>query len=183
MQTPVVSRYPAPAPIHNFVLLFLPPCGLHLTSLATESLELSLLVSPIPGGPARLRPFAPALRLHQRKSSGNLHLLYSTKSKSTPRCQSLITSRRDHPPVLRRSGPHRFMVSDLKPFVARGLHPGHNAPIKKSIFSNKALLFEKHNTNLNGKREKSHNRLSTLGQVLTPPWLYVRGSTIYVQDG
>jgi hypothetical protein len=30
VQTPVVSRYPAPAPIHNFLLLFLPPCGPHL---------------------------------------------------------------------------------------------------------------------------------------------------------
>jgi hypothetical protein len=30
VQTPVVSRYPAQAQIHNFVLLFLPPCGLHL---------------------------------------------------------------------------------------------------------------------------------------------------------
>jgi hypothetical protein len=31
-------------------------------------------VSPLLGGPARLRPFAPALHLHQRKSSRNLHL-------------------------------------------------------------------------------------------------------------
>jgi hypothetical protein len=31
MQTPVVSRYPALAPVHDFVLLFLPPCGPPLT--------------------------------------------------------------------------------------------------------------------------------------------------------
>jgi hypothetical protein len=105
--TPVVSRYPALAPVHDFVLLFLPPCGPHLTPLATRSLMPSLLVSPLFGGPARHRPFALALHLHQRKSFRNLHLQYATKSKSTPHCQSLITTRSDHPPVLGRSGPQQ----------------------------------------------------------------------------
>jgi hypothetical protein len=105
MQTSVVSRYPAPTPVHNFVLLFLPPCGLHLTPLATRSLEPSLLVSPLLGGPARHRPFALALHLHQHKSNRNLHLQYSAKSQSTPRSQSLITARSDQPPVLGCSGP------------------------------------------------------------------------------
>jgi hypothetical protein len=59
--TSVVRRYPAPALINNFFLLFFPPCGPHLTPLATGSLEPSLLVSPFLGGPARHRPFAPAL--------------------------------------------------------------------------------------------------------------------------
>jgi hypothetical protein len=36
--------------VHDFVLLFLPPCGLHLTSLVTRSLEQSLLVFSTPGG-------------------------------------------------------------------------------------------------------------------------------------
>jgi hypothetical protein len=36
--------------IHDFVPLFLPPCGPHLTPLATESLEPSLLVFSTPGG-------------------------------------------------------------------------------------------------------------------------------------
>jgi hypothetical protein len=103
--TPVVSRYPALTPIDDFVLLLLPPCGPHLTPLVTRSLESSLLVSPLLGGPARHRPFAPTLHLHQRKSSRNLHLQYSAKSQFTPRCQSLITARSDHPPVLGRSGP------------------------------------------------------------------------------
>jgi hypothetical protein len=106
MQTPVVSRYPAPAPVRDFVLLFLPPCGPHLTPLATGSLKSSLLVSPLLRGPRRHRPFALALHLHQRKSSRNLHLQDSAKSKSTPRCQSLITARSDHPPILGHSGPH-----------------------------------------------------------------------------
>jgi hypothetical protein len=105
VQTPVVSHYPPSAPVHDFVLLFLPPCSPHSTPLATGSLKSSLLVSPLLGGPARHRPFTLALHLHQYKSSRNLHLQYSAKSQSTPRCQSLITARRDHPPVLGRSGP------------------------------------------------------------------------------
>jgi hypothetical protein len=70
-----------------------------------RSLESGLLVSPLLGGPARHRPLAPTVHLHQHKSSCNLHLQYSAKSQSTPRCQSLITARSDHPPVLGRSGP------------------------------------------------------------------------------
>jgi hypothetical protein len=80
VQTPVVSRYPAPAPVDDFVLLFLPSCGLHLTPLATGSLESGLLVSPLLGGPARHRPFMPTLHPHQRKPSRNLHPQYSAKS-------------------------------------------------------------------------------------------------------
>jgi hypothetical protein len=79
VQTPVVSRYPAPAPVDDFVLLFSPPCDPHLTPLATGSLELGLLVSPLLGGPTRHRPYAPTLHLHQRKSSRNLHLQYSPR--------------------------------------------------------------------------------------------------------
>jgi hypothetical protein len=105
MQTSVVSLSPAPAPIDDFIFLFLPPCGPHLTPLATGFLEPSLLVSPLLEGPARHRPFMHALHLHQCKSSRNLHLQYSAKSQSTPRCQSLNTARSNHPPVLRRSGP------------------------------------------------------------------------------
>jgi hypothetical protein len=36
--------------IHDFILLFMPPCGLHLTPLATGSLERSLIVFSTPGG-------------------------------------------------------------------------------------------------------------------------------------
>jgi hypothetical protein len=39
-----------PKTIHDFILLFLPPCGPHLTPLATGSLEQSLLVFSTPGG-------------------------------------------------------------------------------------------------------------------------------------
>jgi hypothetical protein len=36
--------------LHNFILLFMPPCGPHWTPLATGSLERSLLVFSTPGG-------------------------------------------------------------------------------------------------------------------------------------
>jgi hypothetical protein len=36
--------------VHDFILLFMPPCGPHLTLLATGSLERSLLVFSTPGG-------------------------------------------------------------------------------------------------------------------------------------
>jgi hypothetical protein len=36
--------------VHDFILLFMPPCGPHLTPLATGSLERSILVISTPGG-------------------------------------------------------------------------------------------------------------------------------------
>jgi hypothetical protein len=36
--------------VHDFILLFMLPCGPHLTPLATWSLERSLLVFSTPGG-------------------------------------------------------------------------------------------------------------------------------------
>jgi hypothetical protein len=36
--------------VHDFIMLFMPPCGPHLTPLATGSLERSLLVFSTPGG-------------------------------------------------------------------------------------------------------------------------------------
>jgi hypothetical protein len=71
-------------------------CGLHLTPLAIRSLESGVLTSPLLEGPTRHRTFAPNLHLHQRKSRFNLHLQYSAKSQSTPRCQSFITTRSDN---------------------------------------------------------------------------------------
>jgi hypothetical protein len=35
---------------HDFILLFMPPCGTHLTPMATGSLERSLFVFSTPGG-------------------------------------------------------------------------------------------------------------------------------------
>jgi hypothetical protein len=36
--------------VHDFILMFMPPCGPHMTLLATGSLERSLLVFSTPGG-------------------------------------------------------------------------------------------------------------------------------------
>jgi hypothetical protein len=36
--------------VHDFILLFMPPCGPHLTPLATWSLERNLLLFSTPGG-------------------------------------------------------------------------------------------------------------------------------------
>jgi hypothetical protein len=55
--------------------------------------------------PHRQRPFT--LALHQHQSSCNLHLQYLAKNQSTQRCQSLITPRSDHPPVLE---PHMVLI-------------------------------------------------------------------------
>jgi hypothetical protein len=43
--------------VHDFVLLVSPPCGPHLVPLSIGSLEPSLLVSPSPEGPSRLKTF------------------------------------------------------------------------------------------------------------------------------
>jgi hypothetical protein len=60
-QSPLMTRLPRSSgsplvlrlyqeTVHDFILLFMPPCGPHLTPLATGSLERSLLVFPTPGG-------------------------------------------------------------------------------------------------------------------------------------
>jgi hypothetical protein len=54
------------------------------------------------------RPFVLVLHLHQYQSSRNLHLQYLAKNQSTQRCQSLITQRSDHPPVLE---PHMVLMN------------------------------------------------------------------------
>jgi hypothetical protein len=78
--------------VHDFILLFIPPCGPHLTPLATESLEQSLLVFSTPGG-----------------LTGNdlsrlfftcTNMQYLAKNQSTQHCQSLITQGSNHPPDL-----------------------------------------------------------------------------------
>jgi hypothetical protein len=92
-------------------LLFLPPCSPHLIPFGHRFHRVEPTRLSTPWRPHRLRPFVPALHLHQRKSSCNLHLQYSTKSQSTPHCQSLITPRSDHPPILGRSGPHTFSTN------------------------------------------------------------------------
>jgi hypothetical protein len=61
LQSPLMTRLPhSPSStlvlrlnqetVHDFILLFMPPCGPHLTPLATGCLERSLLVFSTPGG-------------------------------------------------------------------------------------------------------------------------------------
>jgi hypothetical protein len=95
--------------VHDFILLFMPPCGPHLTPLATGSLERSLLDFST-WRPHRRRPFALVLHLHQHQSSRNLHLQYLAKKQSTQRCQPLITQGSDHLPVLE---PHMVLRASL----------------------------------------------------------------------
>jgi hypothetical protein len=70
-QSPLMTRFPrSPGStlvlrlnqeiVHDFILLFMPPCSPHLTPLATGSLERSLLVFSTPGGLTTL-----VLRLNQ----------------------------------------------------------------------------------------------------------------------
>jgi hypothetical protein len=60
-QSPLMTRLPRrpdstlvlrlnQAIVHDFILLFMPPCGPHLIPMATESLEPSLIVFSTPGG-------------------------------------------------------------------------------------------------------------------------------------
>jgi hypothetical protein len=107
VQTPVVSRYHAPVLVHDFVLLFFSPCGPHLITFGHRVHRAKPTCLSTPRGPTRLRPLVSALHLHHRKSSRNMHLQYSTKSQSIPHCQSLITARSDHQPVLGRTGPQQ----------------------------------------------------------------------------
>jgi hypothetical protein len=60
--------------VHDFILLVSPPCDPHLVPPSTESLEPSLLVSPSPGGPSRLKTF------HTRSSPATTR----TRSQPTP---------------------------------------------------------------------------------------------------
>jgi hypothetical protein len=84
----------------DFILPFLPPCGPHLTPLATGSLEPSLLVFSTPGGLTsndRLRLFFTCTNTSQ---AATYTCSYLAKNQSTQRCQSLITPGSGHPPVL-----------------------------------------------------------------------------------
>jgi hypothetical protein len=86
--------------IHDFILLFMPPCSPHLTLLATGSLEQAYLSSPhVEASPAMT--FRACSSPTPTPVKPNLHLQYLAKNQSTQRCQSLITQGSDHPPVLK----------------------------------------------------------------------------------
>jgi hypothetical protein len=116
-QSPLMTRLPrSPGSIlvlrlnqeivHDFILLFTPPCGPHLTPLATGSRTKPTCLLHTWRTHQR-RPFTLVLHLHQHESSRNLHLQYLDKNQSTQHCQSLITQGSDHPPVLE---PHMVLT-------------------------------------------------------------------------
>jgi hypothetical protein len=96
--------------VHDFVLLVSPPCGPHLVPLSTGSFEPSLLVSPSPGGPSRLKTF------HARSSPATTRTrpqhtpAHWAKSQSNTRFQSLITKERSSIDHRDAPGPH-YQVS------------------------------------------------------------------------
>jgi hypothetical protein len=119
--------------IHDFILLFMPPCGPHLTPLATGSLERSLLVFSTPGGLTGNDLFTLVLHLHQHESSRNPHLQYLAKNQSTQCCQSLITQGSDHPPVLK---PHMVLKRAASLKISHFAGPEGNyeaSPVRKRV--------------------------------------------------
>jgi hypothetical protein len=93
--------------VHDFILLFLLPCGPHLTPLATGSLERSLLVFSTPGGLTGDDLSRLFFTCTNTSQAATFHLQYLAKNQSTQRCQSLITQGSDHPPVLE---PHMVLT-------------------------------------------------------------------------
>jgi hypothetical protein len=90
--------------VHDFILMFMPPCGPHLTPLATSFHERSLLVFSTPGGLTGddfSRLFFTSTNTSQA----------ATCTLSTQHCQSLITQGSNHPPVLE---PHMVLKVENK---------------------------------------------------------------------
>jgi hypothetical protein len=83
-QTPCADSGFEPLPcttqVHDFILLFLPPCGPHLILFGHQVHRAKPTCLTTPRKPARLRHFVPALDLHQCKSSHNMHMKYSSKN-------------------------------------------------------------------------------------------------------
>jgi hypothetical protein len=85
--------------VHDFILLFMPPCSPHLTPLATGSLERSLLVSSTTGG--LTGDDLSRLVFTCTNTSQAATCTCNTKPRISPHnCQSLITQGSDHPLVL-----------------------------------------------------------------------------------
>jgi hypothetical protein len=110
--------------IHDFILPFLPPCGLHLTPLATGSLEPSLLVFSTLGGltgndlhtcsspaptPVKTQP-APAI-LSQESVYTMLSIIHHTRKRPTPVREPHMALRHKQQPCLPASARNRVLVS------------------------------------------------------------------------
>jgi hypothetical protein len=70
--------------VHDFVLLVPPPCGPHQVPPSTGSLEPSLLVSPSPGGPSRLKTFRARSSPAITELGRSLHLRTEPRVSPTP---------------------------------------------------------------------------------------------------
>jgi hypothetical protein len=118
VKTPVVSRYPAPAPVHDFVLLFLPSCSPHLTSLSTGSLKPSQLVSPLLGAPQGI------------DLSRSLFTYTNTNQAATYTCNTRP-----------RVSTHHVVNHSSQPGVT--IHRSSDAPV---LTSNSIIVLDKKNT-------------------------------------
>jgi hypothetical protein len=94
--------------VHDFVLLVSPPCGPHLVLPSTGSLELSLLFSPSPGGPSRLKTFRAHSSPATTRTRPQPTPVHRAKNQSNTRCQSLITEERSSIDHRDAPGPHPY---------------------------------------------------------------------------
>jgi hypothetical protein len=99
--------------VHDFVLLISPPCGPHLVLPSTGSLELSLLVSPSPGGPSRLKTFRARSSPATTRIRPQPTPAHWAKSQSNTRCQTLITEERSSIDHRDAPGPHVDLTSSI----------------------------------------------------------------------
>jgi hypothetical protein len=83
MQAPVVSLYHGPAPVHNFVLLFLPPCGPHLILFGHWVHQAETTCLSTPRRPCKAKTFHTCSSPAPTQIKCNMHLQYSAKSHST----------------------------------------------------------------------------------------------------
>jgi hypothetical protein len=95
--------------VHDFVLLISPPCGPHLVPPSTGSLEPSLLVSPSPRGPSRLKIFRARSSPATTRTRPQPTPAHRAKSQSNTHCQSLITEERSSIDHRDAPGPQRYM--------------------------------------------------------------------------
>jgi hypothetical protein len=129
--------------VHDFVLLVSPPCGPHLVPPSTWSLKPSLLVSPSPGGPSRLKTFrarsSPATT-RTRLQPIPAHL---AKSQSNTHCQSLITEERSSIDHRDAPGPHggtRYISHECGWMAPSFRDLGFHFPLPFLIFPRHFLL-------------------------------------------
>jgi hypothetical protein len=105
-----MSRYPAPAPIHNFVLLFLPLCCLHLIPFDHRVHRVETTCLSTPRRPRKAKTF------HARSSPAPTQIKPQPApaivgQESVHTMLSITHHTRERPsPVLRRSSPQGLLA-------------------------------------------------------------------------